>query len=60
MKNVILFLVILWLSACTTKYVYLNTCLPDICDMPVTVEDYIVGYECKSEILKSCNKNPSD
>lgn len=62
MRNVIIFLVILLsLGACkTNEYIYVNTCLPDICEEPETVEDYIAGYFCKDKIVKSCNKNPSE
>ena len=55
-----MFLVILCVSACTTRYVYLDTCAADICDEPVTVEDYIVAYECKARIVESCKKTPSE
>lgn len=60
MKSVVIFLVILLVNACTTEYVYLNTCIPDICIVPETVEDYIIAYECKSKIVESCNKKPSE
>lgn len=60
MKNVVMFLIILCVSACKTDYVYVNTCVPDICDDPETVEDYILAYECKSKIVESCNKKPSE
>lgn len=60
MKIVSIFLITLLISACTTEYVYLNTCIPDICEEPETVEDYIVGYKCKSKIVESCNKKPSE
>lgn len=58
MKSVVIFLIILLVSACTTDYVYLNTCIPDICIVPETVEDYIIAYECKSKIVESCKKKP--
>nr|DAE46886.1 MAG TPA: hypothetical protein [Caudoviricetes sp.] len=38
----------------------MNSCVPDICDEPETVEDYITGYYCKDKILQSCNKKPSE
>ena len=60
MKNAIIFLIILFVSACATEYVYVNTCIPDICSEPETVEDYILAYECKSKIVESCNKKPSE
>lgn len=58
MRNVIIFLLILLINACTTDYIYVNTCIPDICENPETVEEYILAYECKSKIVESCNKKP--
>lgn len=62
MKNVLMCLVILCvLAACRrVEYVYVNSCVPDICDEPETVEGYITGYYCKDKILQSCNKKPSE
>ena len=53
MKNVLIFSVIMFaLAACkSVEYVYVNSCVPDICEEPETVEDYITGYYCKDKRL---------
>ena len=50
-----LFLLFL-LCGCATEYVHVNTCVPDICEEPTTVEDYIIAYQCKARIVETCNK----
>lgn len=50
-----LFLLFL-LCGCATEYVHVNTCVPDICEEPTTVEDYIIAYQCKTRIVETCNK----
>lgn len=58
MKNVAMFLTILFLVACSenrVEYIELNHCAVDICNnAPQTVKDYVEGYYCKSDVIKTC------